>query len=79
MNKKIIQQICLSFLLVLTLVCIPVTGVQAQTQKVSIKMENVRDVQKPKFEEVKQEIAQQEQQQQVQKLLGDLRAKASIK
>ena len=42
MNKKIIQQICLSFLLVLTLVCIPVTGVQAQTQKVSIKMENVR-------------------------------------
>ena len=26
MNKKIIQQICLSFLLVLTLVCIPVTG-----------------------------------------------------
>jgi len=42
-------------------------------------MENVRDVQKPKFEEVKQEIAQQEQQQQVQKLLGDLRAKASIK
>ena len=41
MNKKIIQQICLSFLLVLTLVCIPVTGVQAQTQKVSIKMENV--------------------------------------
>lgn len=44
-----------------------------------IKMENVRDVQKPKFEEVKQEIAQQEQQQQVQKLLGDLRAKASIK
>lgn len=33
MNKKIIQQICLSFLLVLTLVCIPVTGVQAQTQK----------------------------------------------
>lgn len=37
MNKKIIQQICLSFLLVLTLVCIPVTGVQAQTQKVSIE------------------------------------------
>ena len=26
----------------ITLVCIPVTGVQAQTQKVSIKMENVR-------------------------------------
>ena len=40
MNKKIIQQICLSFLLVLTLVCIPVTGVQAQTQKVSIFLED---------------------------------------
>ena len=42
MNKKIIQQICLSCLFVLTAICISVTEVQAQTQKVSIKMENVR-------------------------------------
>ena len=39
MNKKIIQQICLSCLFVLTAICISVTEVQAQTQKVSIKME----------------------------------------
>lgn len=44
-----------------------------------IKMEDVRDVQKPKFEEVKQELSQQSQNQVVQKLLADLRAKAAIK
>lgn len=33
MNKKIIQQICLSCLFVLTAICISVTEVQAQTQK----------------------------------------------
>lgn len=42
MNKTIIRQICLSLLLVLTVVCIPVTEVQARMQEFSILMENVR-------------------------------------
>lgn len=43
-----------------------------------IKMEDTRDVQKPKFDDVKQEIEQQLSNQKIQKLIGDLRAKAKV-